>query len=228
MRHILVAVALVLFAGVSNAQTTVPFIFGPGAGSHPTGHKLNEDFAFVMKAIDANKALAQANDQAIVNYFAARVTKLEEQITMLEGQIAKLAGPITAADLVGIYTFSGLQTGLIPAALAGEVEAISYSGTVQLLATGQLLRNTRENGHDLLWTLSSSPTGTTLSTSRSSFTRFDNTFDGTWSLTGSTLTLYFGNTPVQFSYAAGGGILVATSFNNADGSNILLILVRQN
>ena len=68
---------------------------------------------------------------------------------------------------------------------------------------------------------------TDVGTVRQPFNKSDTT-TGTWSLSGNIVTLTFGGSSVKFAGAAGGRILVATSFNNIDGSNVLLILVRSN
>jgi hypothetical protein len=157
---------------------------------------------FTFSAGSAAKASeVNGNFQALVSSLNALATR-----------VAKLEGQITTADVAGTYTISGLQTGLIP---PQTVETIAYSGSVTLAANGTYTAVLLGNGFDLV-----------VGGARTLHTTNDN-LGGTWSLSGNTVALT-GDIPAQFATAAGGRVLVTSSFNNTDGSNVLLVFVRSN
>ena len=80
-----------------------------------------------VATLQSQVAILQANDAAT-----------QAQIAALQAQVAKLEGQITAADLVGTYTYVGIQNELVPPSLTGpaQVGAYVYTGTVTLAADG--------------------------------------------------------------------------------------------
>lgn len=206
MRNAFLSLVLLMFASLSNAQISVPFTFK--AGSPAKADEVNANFRALAATIGA-----------------------------LAGRVSKLEGQIVSADVAGTYSLMGFQTGLIPDPVSGVVEGISLSGTVTLANVGTFTQTTTENGHDLTWSTKTKIVRdagsvivdviTDVGTVRQPFNKSDTT-TGTWSLSGNIVTLTFGGSSVKFAGAAGGRILVATSFNNIDGSNVLLILVRSN
>jgi hypothetical protein len=183
-------------------------------------HRSLAVFAFAWFAVAAHAQVTvpftfgpgtPARAAEVNSNFQALVTAVNN----LGARVSKLEGQITAADIAGVYKWSGLQIGLI---VGGTVESISYSGTVTLAADGTFTGTLAGRGFDLF------PGG-----NRLPHTTNDN-IAGTWTLSGSnTVTLTgLGDDPATFDSAARGQMLVFSNKDNshADGSLVLLILVR--
>jgi hypothetical protein len=149
----------------------------------------------------ARASEVNGNFQALVN-----------ALNSLTARVAKLEGQITGADLAGSYTINGLQTGLIP---NNRIETIAYTGTLILRADATYSFNLIGNGFDL-----------PIPGARELHPDSGN-LSGTWSLTGTTVTLQ-GGFVGQLAHAVGGRVLTWTGFGNDDGSNVLLTFVRSN
>lgn len=153
----------------------------------------------------ARAADVNANFQALVtaiNALGARVTKLEP--------------PTAAADFAGTYAMQRFQTELGGGGSARVAVYTSSDGTVTLAADGTATRtSSTEQGHQL------NLPGDTL-------TPFSGSSDAagaiTWTYSGGKVTIFGGT----FSVADGGRLLIRTSANPADGTNVLLMLVRTN
>lgn len=140
--------------------------------------------------------------------FQALVT----EINALSSRVTKLEGQVTSSDLVGTYTINQFQSELGD---GGHVAAYTGGGTVTLAAdgTGTISGNT-ELGYQL-----SVPGGSLTAIDRPQATE-----SFSWSLTDGTLTAFGGT----FSVAVGGRLLVRTSANPVDGTNVILLLTRVN
>lgn len=151
----------------------------------------------------ARAADVNANFQALVT----AVNSLGSRISKLEGQIA-------ASDLVGTYAVNQFQSELGGGA-SERVAIYTGGGTVNLAAngTGTISGNT-ELGHQL-----NLPGGTLATINRPQASS-----NFTWSWSSGTVTA-FGST---FSVVAGGRLLITTSTNPADGTNVILLLTRTN
>lgn len=152
----------------------------------------------------ARAADVNANFQALVT-----------GINALSSRVSKLEGQITSSDLVGTYAVNQFQSELGGGA-SERVAIYTGGGTVTLAVngTGTLSGNT-ELGHQL------NLLGGTLTainrpqTTAASFS---------WSLTNGTVAALGGT----FSIVAGGRLLVRTSANPVDGTNVLILLTRIN
>lgn len=140
----------------------------------------------------------------------ANFQALVTAINGLNTRVSKLEGKITSADMIGTYVLHRLQTELG----TGRV-AVYTSGptTLKLEANGSaLLSGSTEKGHQL-----NLPQNTLTAINRS-----DGSATIPWSLTGSKLS-FAGQ---EFSVADGGRLLIGTSSNPADGTNVILLIVR--
>ena len=149
----------------------------------------------------AKAADVNANFQALVN-----------GINALGSRVSKLEGQIVASDLVGTYSVNQFQSEL---GAGSRVATYTGGGTATFAAngTGTISGNT-ELGHQL-----NLPGGTLAPINRpqapSNFT---------WNLSSGTLTAL----GATFSVVAGGQLLITTSTNPLDGTNVILLLTRTN
>ena len=151
----------------------------------------------------ARAADVNANFQALVT----AINSLGTRVSKLEGQIA-------SADLVGTYAINRFQSELGGGA-SERVAMYTAEGTATLAAdgTGTATGNT-ELGHQL-----NLPGGTL-----SAINRPQAPGSFTWSFSGGRVTAL----GATFSVVAGGRLLIRTSVNPADGTNVLLLLTRIN
>jgi hypothetical protein len=147
----------------------------------------------------------------------ATVDSLASDLAALTARVAKLEGQIVAADLVGTYAIHGIQVEL-SGGNSPQVSSYVFVGTVVLASDGTASLTT------------AAPSGNTLSIgSPSSVSPFmgsggGGTSTGAWTYADGTLTLQGGAPPL--AVAAGGRILIGSSANPSDGTNVLLILTR--
>ena len=106
MRQEIAALVIWLIAVSANAQTNVPHSFSSGQPARAS--EVNANFNTLGNAINA---------------LAARIDRIE-------------GGALTNASIAGAYRIFGFQTGLFAGTTSGLVEAITYSGTLTLLADG--------------------------------------------------------------------------------------------
>lgn len=151
----------------------------------------------------ARAADVNANFQALVT-----------AINGLGARVSKLEGNIVSSDLVGTYTLKRFQSELGGGA-SERVAIYTSGGTVALATDGSVtLSGITELGHQL-----NLPSGTLTAINRP-----QPAGTATWSYSGGTVTA-FGQ---SFAVANGGRLLIATSVNPADGTNVLLLLTRAN
>jgi hypothetical protein len=155
----------------------------------------------------ARAADVNANFQALVT-----------AVNTLSSRVSKLEGQITSADLVGTYAVNQFQSELGGGA-SGRVAVYTGGGTVTFAAggTGTVSGNT-ELGHQL-----NLPGGTLTAINRPQAD-----FSINWSFSNGTVTVTFTQGSNTFSVVAGGRLLIATSTNPADGTNVILLLTRIN
>jgi hypothetical protein len=164
-------------------------------------------FAALFTALSAN---AQSS--------GATIDSLASDLAALTARVAKLEGQIVAADLVGTYAIHGIQVELSGSGNSAQVSSYVLVGTVVLAADGTASLTTV------------APSGNTLSIgSASSVSPFmgngGGSGTGTWTYNADgTVTLQGGAPPL--AVAAGGRILIGSSANNSDGTNVLLIFTR--
>lgn len=151
----------------------------------------------------ARAADVNANFQALVS-----------GINAIGSRVSKLEGQITSADLAGTYAINQFQTELGGGA-SQRVAVYTGGGTASFAAngTGTISGNT-ELGHQL-----NLPAGTLNALNRP---QAANSF--TWSLSAGTVTALGGT----FSVVSGGRLLIRTTANPSDGTNVLLFLTRTN
>jgi hypothetical protein len=144
----------------------------------------------------------------------ANFSALVTGINSLYSRVSKLEGQITAADLVGSYTLNQFQTELGGGASA-RVAVYTGGGTITLASdsTGTISGNT-EKGHQLNLP-GLSLTGLNRPQAADAFS---------WSYGSGTATIF----GMNFSAVAGGRLLIGTSANVADGTNVILLLTRNN
>lgn len=147
----------------------------------------------------------------------ANFQALATAINALATRVARLDGPPTAAGLAGTYAVNGIQTELVPGSGSGRVIVYTYEGTATFAANGTGTFSLNSKGHNLLFT---SP----LTTTRSAVNSSTGATPFTWSLAGNTLTALDG----AFSIVSGGQLLIRSTVNPADGTNVLLLLSRTN
>lgn len=202
MRHVIrnVLIAFSFTAcSAAYAATTVPFTFVAGNGAKAS--EVNANFQALAAAIDAQVAINTAQ--------AAEIAALTSRVTLLDTPSA-----VTAADLVGTYSFNGYRTELG----VDNVMAISAKGTIQLFANGTATMSNSIASSKLLIQFSATPTILSGSVGTDS-----GTF--TWSLTNGQVSL-FGN---LFAIASGGRLLVnAGSEVGLSRTNGIVVLVRVN
>jgi len=156
----------------------------------------------------------------------ANFTALAEAITGLQARVDALDGGGTL-PISGTYTVLGQQTGLMPFGPQGVVEAIIYSGSLTLgpgETSGSASMSIRELKHDL----NIGPSG-----SSRTFSDSTETIQGSWSTSnggaGVTLSIPNDNSqvrPLRFA-RAGLRLYIGNSINPADGSSVLLFLIRR-
>jgi outer membrane murein-binding lipoprotein Lpp len=178
--------------------------------------------AFMLFVVVAAALPAQAQGPGgpPPNYqqLASAVATLQSQVDALNAQVSKLQGNITAADLVGTYTYTHLITGLnggFPARIASGV----FTGTFTLAADGTGSGNVSSAGNVLTQ-------GTPWSVTQSSDAETDNF---TWTYANGTLTLVMGSDTIPFSVAAGGRLAilaVSAPESNFSGATNLIVLTR--
>jgi hypothetical protein len=146
------------------------------------------------------------------------IESLASDLVALTGRVAKLEGQIVAADLVGTYALRGFQIELSGGA-GGPAQVSSYvfTGTVTLNADGTAsFVGTPDNGNSLSFT------------TPASVSIFQGSGGGsgtsTWTYVDGSVTVEGGTPPL--SVAAGGRVLVGVSANQADGTDVILILTR--
>lgn len=151
----------------------------------------------------ARAADVNANFQALVT-----------GINALGSRVSKLEGQITSTDLVGTYAINQFQSELGGGA-SQRVAVYTGGGTATFAAngTGTISGNT-ELGHQL-----NLPGGTLTAINRPQASG-----NFTWSLSAGTVTALGGT----FSVVSGGRLLIRTTANPADGTNVLLFLTRTN
>jgi hypothetical protein len=144
------------------------------------------------------------------------VDSLSSDLAALTARVAKLEGQIAPADLVGTYALNGFQIEL-SGGRSAQVSSYGFVGTAVLAADGTAtLTASPENGNTLLIGPPSSVSPFMGSGG--------GTFTSTWTYADGTLTLPGGAPPL--SVAAGGRILIGSSANPADGTNVLLMFTR--
>ncbi len=174
---------------------------------------------FVVVAV-ALPAQAQGPGGPPPNYqqLASAIATLQTQVATLQGQVSTLQGNITAADLVGTYTYTHMLTGLnggFPATVASGI----FTGTFTLAADGTGSGNITTAGIILTQ-------GTPWSVTQSTETETDNL---TWSYADGTLTIVQGNDAIPFNVAAGGRLAIfgiSAPESNLSGATNLIILTR--
>jgi hypothetical protein len=145
----------------------------------------------------------------------ATVESLASDLAALTARVAKLEGQIVAADLVGTYAVHGIQVEL-SGGNSAQVSSYVFVGTAVLAADGTASLTATESGNTLFIGSSSSVSpfmgsgGGTMTT--------------TWTYADGTVTTP-GGAP-SLVVAAGGRILIGSSANPSDGTNVLLILTR--
>lgn len=151
----------------------------------------------------ARAADVNANFQALVTAINALTTR-----------VSKLEGSIVSADLVGTYALNRFQSELGGGA-SQRVAVYTGDGTVTFAAGGGAsISGNTELGHQL-----NLPSGTLTAINRPQASG-----TSTWSYAGGRVTVL----GVSFAVADGGRLLIATSVNPADGTNVLLLLTRTN
>jgi hypothetical protein len=149
----------------------------------------------------------------------ATVDSLAGDLAALTARVSKLEGQIVAADLVGTYAIHGIQVEL-SGGNSAQVSSYVIVGTVVLAADGTGSLTT------------AAPSGNTLSIgSPSSVSPFmgsggGGTSTATWTYADGTLTLTLAGGAVPLAVPAGGRIMIGSSANPSDGTNVLLILTR--
>ena len=138
-------------------------------------------------------------------------------VTAINGlgtRVSKLEGNLVAADFVGTYTLNRFQTELGGGASA-YVAVYTAGGTITLAADGTATTTgTGEQGHQL----------NVVTRALTPFNTPPDTGSVTWSYSGGRVTVpTYG---ISFAVADGGRLLIATSVNPADGTNVLLLLTR--
>jgi hypothetical protein len=190
MRYTRIVGLMLLYAigGNALAQTTVPHNFTSGTAARAS--EVNANFQALVTAIDN---------------LSARVARLE-------------GGPVTDADVVGTYSASNLQIGISEVAAGqGEVEAISYEGTVTFAAD-----------HTFSFTF----TGKEMDSDGPDTE--EGTVTGTWSLANNDLTFLVADSSTNVLHCAAGCSLIfgtlygASSGPGDDGHNNLIILAKTN
>lgn len=152
----------------------------------------------------ARAAEVNANFQALVT-----------AMNSLSTRVSKLEGNIVSSDLVGTYTVNQFQTelGASSSTSAGRVAVYTGGGTVTFAVDGSATWSGQtELGHQLNLP---SLTLTAINNPQATSTT-------TWSYSGGKVT-FFGTT---FTVVSGGRLLITTSVNPLDGTNILLLLTR--
>lgn len=152
----------------------------------------------------ARAADVNANFQALVN-----------AVNGLTSRVSKLEGQVTAADLAGTYAIHQFQTELGGGVSQRVAVYTSSAATLTLAADGTgSVSSVATQGHQL-----NLPSGSLLPRSDT-----DPAGSLAWTLAGGTVNMLGGT----FSVANGGRLLIRTSANPADGTNVLLLLVRAN
>jgi hypothetical protein len=141
---------------------------------------------------------------------------LTAAVADLEARVAKLEGNISAGDLVGTYRLRRIQMEF-SGGPGASVSSYVATGTAELAADGTFtLTSPPEDGNTLR-----------LLTNPPSVVDFvgagGGTFTGTWSYANGVVMI---NGAVGIDVAAAGKILVFTTFNHDDGTNVLLVLSR--
>ena len=152
----------------------------------------------------ARAADVNANFQTLVN-----------AINDLSSRVSRLEGQVTVADLAGTYAIHQFQTELGGGTSQRVAVYTSNGGTATLAPDGTGAVSTiAVQGYQL-----NLPAGSRIPRSST-----DPSGTLTWSLSGGKVNL-FGD---KFSIADGGRLLIRTSANTVDGTNVLLLLVRIN
>jgi hypothetical protein len=169
--------------------------------------------ATAQVAVPNTFAAGTAAKAAEVN---ANFQALATAVNTLTTRVAKLEGQVTAADLAGTYALHQFQSELGGGG-AQRVAVYTNNGTatVTLAANGTATTTSvTSQGHQL-----NLPAGTLTAVNTT-----DPAANLTWTLTAGRVNLFGGD----FSVADGGRLLIRTSVNPADGTNVLLLLVRTN
>lgn len=156
--------------------------------------------------------------------FAARSSEVNENfqaladaVTALEAKVAALEG--TNVPFAGSYFLMGFQTGLMPFGQQAVIEGIVYTGNLTLAAGGALSLTLREAKNELH-----------VGGPNASRTFVDVTeqISGTWSVDPATgLRLHLPGNPAPLRFARGGPrLFIGNHLNAADGSSVMLFLVR--
>jgi hypothetical protein len=224
IRHTFVALSLSACSAVY-AVTTVPFVFTQGTPAKAA--EVNADFQALADAIDAQQLLTDAQTlrmNAQDKTIAALTAVQPSAIVSLINRVDKLDGttPVTAADLIGNYSFEALITQLITvtpnsAANGNEVMTTTIKGTLTLelggTATYAFIGKTQTQGY----------LGGTIATTSSSTSSTIPPAPLHWSLSGGRITIVeMGKT---FSIVSGGRLLVGAGQNDP-GTNNLFLLIR--
>jgi hypothetical protein len=155
-----------------------------------------------------------AKSREVNENFAA----LADAITRLETQVAALQG--ANVGIPGEYSVLGYQTGLIPAGAGAVIEGIVYTGDLTLAAGGGLTLTLREFKNEL---------HVGQPASNRVFKSTTESITGTWSdPDDAALALHLEGEQRPLRFARGGPrLFIGNSLNGADGSTVMLFLVRR-
>ena len=174
---------------------------------------------FLSAAVNAQVTVPNtftAGTPAKASEVNANFQALVTAVNSLTARVGKLEGQVTAADLAGTYSLHQFQTEL-GGGVAQRVATYTSNGTatVTLAANGAVtISSVTSQGHQL-----NLPGGTLTAINAN-----EPAGNSTWALVSGRVTL-LGN---EFSISDGGRLLIRTSANAADGTNVLLLLVRMN
>jgi hypothetical protein len=144
---------------------------------------------------------------------AQNASGLIAKMAALEARVAKLEGQITASDLVGTYAVHGFQNEFgLPSPFS--ISSYVFQGTLTLEANFTGSFDVAATGNRLL------NTGTLMRLP----VNVSNQQSITWSYLNGTVSSP--EIPMTFSVIAGGQLLVGTTAQHSDGTNVLLILTR--
>lgn len=147
----------------------------------------------------------------------ANFQALATAINALASRVDKLEGNITQADLAGTYTVNGFQTEFNGGDF-GRVNNYVYLGTMTLAADGTGSYSLTESGSRLFLTLDAGKLKGAVST-------YANPPGGSnfnWSYSNNVMTAL----GATLTVVAGGRLLIRTSNNPADYTQVLLLLTR--
>jgi hypothetical protein len=144
-----------------------------------------------------------------------------EELRELKARVRRLEGHLKRDELVGAYTLNHIQVALLSSAppLVGRLEHLNSTGLLQLNANGSFSYAGRETGWNAIWQFP---------TTRNRVDRADS-FSGTWAYSGGNLVLTVdGGEVLTWTGGVGGRLWVHGGSNPADGTNTLLLLVKNN